>query len=686
MELDVSIAAAASRRGRSDERQAFRYKGISTLYQDVVCIHQHQSDGVFSTIITNVAFDLVSRYLLVQSSQWHTIHSKQFSLYESMEAGRQEEEDGLETIVYLLDYLFSHLPGLSIVLTGNSVEECTLPYFCTMLSDRLRAEPYLLNSYLRLLASMASTSPSSAEAVYQFIDTAPSEHVSWSIMVNALNECEKLIATDGGQRSLLNTDLTGLVAMLRLMIQVLRHTSNCPNILASLQVNTVHLCIRLLYQPIHVMLKAELLAFLTCIASNASYAQLILEQLEVGHILDSGPQQGLLYELETVESSFQAYPLTLHFLELVKKLIEVLGVSAVVASPVFPHICSFALHHVFAKYDFLTYLPSRSGEKWKLASESLAILSEIVSYFPAVCGSPSSDASELVKTRLCDTVGELLSADLALQKLFSLLQLSPSHSLLDYATLPSDCIAESSLFVDSQLFDSYGPQLHLLIVVVTLLQRLLGVSTEAISRLGLHSSTHPSALVTSLASQLLTDSHSALSLFLCATSTGSPSLQRATFGALRLFCDQVNQGMLISILDKYPTEVALVQNALISLLFSVLFTQTPEEVANQAVHALLDWLLAHARSAFPSVTSLLVFNLQSLSAGSLSPSESVLGTLLAFVNDPVLVAFHVQAASKVLRLLWLLCSHQEVGFKGKLEGSDRSFRDSAKRCSTPRSV
>ena len=158
VELDVSIAAATSRRGLRDETQAFRYKGISTLYQDVVCIHQHQSDGVFSTIITNVAFDLVSRYLLVQSSQWHTIHSKQFSLYESMEAGRQEDEDGLETIVYLLDYLFSHLPGLRIVLTGNSVEECTLPYFCTMLSDRLRAEPYLLNSYLRLRASIESTS------------------------------------------------------------------------------------------------------------------------------------------------------------------------------------------------------------------------------------------------------------------------------------------------------------------------------------------------------------------------------------------------------------------------------------------------------------------------------------------------------------------------------------------------
>ena len=645
----------------------------------MVCIHQHQNDEVFARIITNVAFDLVSRYLLVQSSQWHTIHSKQFSLYESMEGGRQEDEDGLETIVYLLDYLFSHLPGLSIVLTGNSVEECTLPYFCTMLSDRLRAEPYLLNSYLRLLAAMASTSPSSAEAVYQFIDTAPSEHVSWSIMVNALNECEKLIATDGGQRSLLNTDLTGLVAMLRLMIQVLRHTSNCPNILASLQVNTVHLCIRLLYQPIHVMLKAELLAFLTCVASNASYAQLILEQLEVGHILDSGAQQGLLYELETVEASFQAYPLTLHFLELTKKLIEVLGVSSVVASPVFPHLFAFVLRHVFARYDLLSYLPLRSGEKWALASESLAILSEVFAYFPAVCGAASSDAPELVKSRLCDAVGELLSTDAAIQKLLSLLQLTPTHALLDYAALPSDCIAESSLFVDSQLFDSYGAQLRLLIVAVTLIHRLLEVSTESISRLGLHASANPNSLVASLASQLLTDSYSTLSLFLCATSAGSPSLQRATFRALRLFCDQVNQGMLISILDSYPTEVALVRRAIISLLLAVLFTQRPEEVANQAVHALLDWLLAYARAAFPSVTSLFVLEPQSLASGARSPGESVLGALLAFLNDPVLVAFHVQAGSKVLRLLWLLCSHQEVGFAWRVKRSDRWCLGSARR-------
>ena len=659
-------------------------------------------------------------YLLVQASQWHTIHSKQFAFYETIDGGKSENEDGLETIVYLFEYLFYHLHGIHVTLSPSSVDETPFIYFCTMLSDRLRAEPYLLNSYLRLLTAIASTSKTSAEAVYQLIDSAPSEHVSWAIMMNALNECQTLVERDGGQRSLIDTDLTGLCAMLGLMIQVMKNTKNCPNILSSIQGNTVHLCIRLLYQPVHVILKSQLVQFLTCVVDNPVYAKLVLQQMEVGHMIDDA--HGLLYELDVVESSLQAYPLTLHFLQMVTKLLQVLGVTQILESPVFPPILDFMVNRVLLQAELRNYLPHRNGEKWELADEVLVFLRHVVQAFMAQWNqqnyrdseghtdlnsqnngnsqpnqvksynpinswnneiernhndmssqsnatnsvtqsrSNSSNVSQVVQNRFCDVITSILSNSSLIQKLFRFLDLVPEHSLLDLNTLPTDCIAESSLYINSRLFDAFPAQLHLLETTVYFLGEMLQITTETISRLSLYVTTLPSNFVSSIASQLLTDSNAILALFLCLSYDETPSLQHGTLHALRLFCDQIRPELLLSLLDSRPYEMEKIWISLVTILRRVSFSNSGDNY-EETCGEFLSLCEAYAKDSFPSITTTLLGIPTVFQQNGRTSDDNVFMTLLDFLNNVSLVASHVTLASQAMRLLWLLCSHHEVAIR-----------------------
>ena len=693
------------------------------MYRHLVSAQQHCEDSAMHSIFTHICYELLYTYLLVQASQWHTIHSKQFAFYEAIDGGKSEDEDGLETIVYLFEYLFYHLHGIHVTLSPSSVDETPFIYFCTMLSDRLRAEPYLLNSYLRLLTAIASTSKTSAEAVYQLIDSAPSEHVSWAIMMNALNECQTLVERDGGQRSLIDTDLTGLCAMLGLMIQVMKNTMDCPSILSSIQGNTVHLCIRLLYQPVHVILKTQLVQFLTCVVDNPAYAKLVLQQMEVGHMIDDA--HGLLYELDVVESSLQAYPLTLYFLQLITKLLQVLGVVQILESPVFPPILDFMINRVLLQAELRNYLPHRNGEKWELANEVLIFLRHVVQAFMTQWNqwdskdkerhmelnsqnngsnqgnqgsqrsqgklynqsdnwnneidrnhkdmssqinstnstiqsrSNCSNVPQLVQNRFCEVITSILSNSSLIQKLFRFLDLVPGHSLLDLNILPTDCIAESSLYINSRLFDAFPAQLHLLETTVYFLGDMLQITTETISRLSLHVTALPSNFVSSIASQLLTDSNAILALFLCLSYDEIPSLQHGTLHALRLFCDQIRPELLLSLLDSRPYEMEKIRISLVTILRRVSFSKSGDNY-EETCGEFLSLCEAYAKDSFPSITTTLLGIPAVFQQNGGNSDDNVFMTLLDFLNNVSLVANHIMLASQAMRLLWLLCSHHEV--------------------------
>lgn len=372
---------------------------------------------MYRRILTSLVFETLVKYLQVQSSQWHTLKTKQFSYYEQTRSQTvPEKEDGLETLMYLLRYLLQHLPETVLVLTGSSVDECPLGYFCSMVADRLRAEPYLFNPYLNLLAAIADTSKQSADAVYEFIEKAPTEHVSWALMTNALNEGERLLHSDSAQRGLLDPDVTGFIAILGLFTSVLRHGSACPNIRSNLQVDTVTLCLRLLHHPVHVMLKAGVCSLLSCVACDTVYAQSILRQLELGRIVTADSASGIAYELENVESPSQAYPLTASFLRLVLTVIHSLSPRVVLASSIFPSLFHFVLHTVFLRLDQRSYLPTRPGEKWTLGSLCFQFLSTFLTLFDQFASNVLSDADRPLQQRLMGLVVDLLCGDDILRK------------------------------------------------------------------------------------------------------------------------------------------------------------------------------------------------------------------------------------------------------------------------------
>lgn len=320
-----------------------------------------------------------------------------------------DSSDGIENIVYLLQFILSKLPGLNIVLSGSDLEDNILPYFCSMISDRLRAEPYLFNTYINLLTAIAKTSQVSANSVYEFIDKAPSEFVSWPIMMGCLNEAEKLIHSENAQRGLLDQDLTGFICILDLITEVMKNTSSCPNIHGNMQVDTIQLYIKLLHEPVHVLLKSKILSILTCFAQNYSYAMMILTQLEYGRILTADNSAGIRYELLQVETPARMYPLTTAFLQLLLQLTQTCSAATIVSSSCFPHVIDFVINTVFNEYDLRNSFPLRSGEKYKVASLCLQFLSSFLTIFPEVFGNRDNAGNRPVLERLCLIISELLS-------------------------------------------------------------------------------------------------------------------------------------------------------------------------------------------------------------------------------------------------------------------------------------
>lgn len=604
---------------------------FSKLYRDAVLLVMHGNDKAYQRILFLLLYELALQYLRVQASHWHTIVSKQFVLYEQTSKQPSDKSDGLETLVYFMQFVLFHLPGLQVTLSGNSVEENILAYFCTMISDRLRAEPYLFNTYIYLLAAIAGTSSASADAVYEFIDKAPSEHVSWPIMVNALNEAEKLLQSEGAQRGLLDPDLTGFIAILTLLANIIQRSTACPTIRSSLQMNTIEVCLKLLHQPLHVVLKAKLCQVLAAIAREECYAELVLKQLEYGRILNIDPAVssanassanananggmmagmatgvgtsagtsmgtsmgsagtagsvsgtctgGIAWELDVVETGAQAYPLTTSFLELVLVLFQTLGSKRLLRSPVFPAVMRFTIHNVFLKSGERSYLTIRSGERWhaeRLCCELMAAAVKMVD---------EAGEDALVEERAWLVTAELLRGGELLRRLLAIPQQELRHTVLPMKHLVSDCISDSSLLVAFELIDAYPCQVALLRQAMSLLAHLLSVSAETISRVGLRYQTAAApSLVTSLASHLLTDSTATIALLLHLADAGEPFLQLLAARILRLLADQLQTPLFLSIFDSFPAETAAIRHACNDLAISTLFTAQPDAFAPGAAQS-----------------------------------------------------------------------------------------------------
>ena len=379
---------------------------FTILYHDLLFIHSHYDDTNYLLILSSLFYDTIISYLSIQSTQWHTISSKQYTIYE--DEVNNANADGLEHIVYCIEYILSKLPGLQIILSGTELHDNIMPYFCTMISDRLRAEPYLFNTYIRLLTAIAKTSTVSADSVYSFIDKAPSELVSWPIMLHSLNEVEKLLQGETAQRGLLDQDLTGFIYILDLITAVMKNATSCPNILSNMQIDTIQLFLRLLHQPIHILLKSKILAVCTCYAQQPSYAMLLLSQLEYGRILTNDNTSGIRFEFTNIEAQAGMYPLTSEFLRFIIQLTHTCSIPTLMKSTCFPSIINFIFYCILNQIETRTNHPLRGGEKNEISCLCYQFISLLFSYFSTAYHDKENPENHIILERFCMILSEFL--------------------------------------------------------------------------------------------------------------------------------------------------------------------------------------------------------------------------------------------------------------------------------------
>lgn len=166
------------------------------------------------------------------------------------------------------------------------------------------------------------------------------------------------------------------------------------------------------------------------------------------------------------------------------------------------------------------------------------------------------------------------------------------------------------------MIDAYSVQVDLIQQSMNLLRQLLEITPEMICELGLFSQTSKSSLITSLSSQLLTDSSSTINILQNISYSNQPSLQLSSIQVLKLLVDQLDTNLIMTLLDSYPVEASTIRSALNQLLIQTLFTYTQNDLSlspssnpqSRSVQVLLDMLVAHGKHPFPSaISSLLLF-------------------------------------------------------------------------------
>ena len=236
------------------------------------------------------------------------------------------------------------------------------------------------------------------------------------------------------------------------------------------------------------------------------------------------------------------------------------------------------------------------------------------------------------------------------------------------------------MLIDLHLLDEYPFQVQLVREMANLLLHLLQITPEMISRLAIRPQTsHTSSLLPSMASQLLANGSVTMHILSQVTITTNPGLQLIILRILRLLADQLSSELFVSLFTTYPEEAFSICSACDQLLNTVLSsnyrnldlsfatpaslpeTASRETIQAEACRVLLDLLVAHAETPFPSPTSVLLSLPRSLQvARAVPPQMCLLNTLITFLERPAWVYLHAVLAGKVTRMFFLLCSHHDV--------------------------
>lgn len=428
----------------------------------------------------------------------------------------QTETNTIEDLLYLFNYLFIHFPSLlSTFYLENDDQTGFIHSFNNNISSLLMDHYELFPHFIRFLSIIARTSSQNSYVIYDYIQSNPSEAVLWNRFSEAINQLKHY--ADQGLRlqsnqnaaqprlSVESDEIWNISSVINLFAAVISNTTayekffNSTDNPYSPQADPVALCLNLLFYPFPCIIKSSIFNLLTKALKYDLYAKKIWSILCTAHVLPprqecpssssplayhqfTVPCQGLKHEFVEEEKKQNSFPCTCQFLIFFNTLIRQPVNDSILDDPEFAVYLSFIINDIFLSSFDISILQCREGEKYKIQSLCLEILTFVIQRFLSRLHSKQTwkDSPTLYLLK------ELLRQSSLLESIFTILTTPRVTIHKNYVILPSSTPYDNDL--TNALFDSELQNVNywfdmILLSVLHLLESLLSVTSETIQQL-----------------------------------------------------------------------------------------------------------------------------------------------------------------------------------------------------------
>ncbi|RHY77265.1 hypothetical protein DYB30_000680 [Aphanomyces astaci] len=299
--------------------------------------------------------------------------------------------DDIKDILDWATYLCEHCPTLAAQCWSTPAT------FVSKLSPEVVAKGQV--AYMHFLAVSGKGNPSAA---YKHIKDSPPP-ISWKRFFSAIESYRRLlmpdhphtmfptkaVASSSTPHKFSTAEVDALEAMFHIFQTMVQDDSIAPFFLDWPDVNVLLLFLGFVRCPIPSVLKGAVMDTLSSFVSSPPMGQLMWQHLESAQILlttsssSTHANQGILFELEQIESMQRTYPATLGFLKLMDKLFRFDfpdDCGANYRVPGAQPYLDFALH-VFLKADTREY--DVELDKWQILEQCLHLFDHVLaSYTP----------------------------------------------------------------------------------------------------------------------------------------------------------------------------------------------------------------------------------------------------------------------------------------------------------------
>lgn len=261
---------------------------------------------------------------------------------------------------------------------------------CLALQDFIRIDMVSAELYVPTVKMLEAISKdeSSSSSCFRLLRQAAG-NLSWERIFESLKQYSDHLKVESGpgntnwsqQASISPEETAALVAVIKLTSTVAEHDPSSRQIILEQQAWRVPIYLMQLFRcGIAPSLKAACFDCLGTLIGNEGAAASLWVSMDGDHVL-----QGIIQEVERIESREERYPLTIAFCNLIRKLCEYplpLNFGAGARSPGVTSYIDFALSNVLLRLDTFSY--KQPSEKWDMTIAVLDMIALLLaSYAPS---------------------------------------------------------------------------------------------------------------------------------------------------------------------------------------------------------------------------------------------------------------------------------------------------------------